>query len=133
MNECADELPAAAQRGIELFNRREFFEAHEALEMAWRGERGPVRDLYRGILQVAVAYLHLSRKNYIGVIKVMTRAFRWLAPLPNRCQGVELERLRSAARAVWAEAERLGPDRLAEFDWALFQPIELFHASKESL
>ena len=31
------------QRGIELYNAGEFFEAHEVLEEAWTPERGPRR------------------------------------------------------------------------------------------
>lgn len=132
MTEYSEKLPEAARHGIDLFNRREFFEAHEALETAWMAERGPARDLYRGILQIAVAYLHLTRGNYAGVVKVMARAFRWLDPLPNPCQGIALEQLRVSARLAWAEVERLGPERLGEFDWALFKPIELFQTSKKS-
>jgi uncharacterized protein len=49
---CMGALPPLALRGLELFNQGEYFEAHEALELAWREETGPVRELYRGILQI---------------------------------------------------------------------------------
>ena len=56
--------------GLKLFNKKKFFEAHEELEDAWRDETGEIRNLYQGILQVAVAYLHVTRRNFNGAVKV---------------------------------------------------------------
>src|ERR671924_1571204 len=60
---CNAPLHPRAAEGLRLFNAREYFEAHEALEDAWNAERGRIRDLYRGILQIAVVYLHVTRRN----------------------------------------------------------------------
>jgi predicted metal-dependent hydrolase len=120
---CAGELSPLAVRGIELFNQREFFEAHEALEHAWKAEPGPARELYRGLLQVAVAYLQIERRNYSGALKMFLRLRQWLDPLPDECRGVDVAQLRAEAIAARAALERLGPDRLAEFDVSLFKPV----------
>ena len=58
---CNAPLPPQAVEGFLLFNAGKYFEAHEALEEAWNAETGRVRDLYRGILQSAVVYLHITR------------------------------------------------------------------------
>ena len=123
MNACDGPLPPAAAEGIRLFNAGEFFEAHEELESAWRAEPGPIRNLYQGILQVAVAYLHITRDNYEGAIKVYGRSAKWLRAIPDHCQGVDVAQLRRDAAAVFAEVERLGPGRLAALDRSLFKPI----------
>ena len=47
------------QRGIALFNQQRFFDAHEALEDAWRASEGEMRLLLQGLTQAAVA-LHLA-------------------------------------------------------------------------
>jgi uncharacterized protein len=121
--DCEGRLSALALKGIELFNRYEFFEAHEELEHAWNEEPGPARELYRGILQVAVAYLQITRQNYNGALKMFLRMRQWLDPLPDKCRGVDVARLRAAALAARAELERLGPDRIGEFDRRLFEPV----------
>src|SRR6185503_4609752 len=54
---CSAPLHPQAAEGLRLFNAGKYFEAHEALEDAWNEEAGPVRDLYRGVLQIAVVYL----------------------------------------------------------------------------
>jgi predicted metal-dependent hydrolase len=127
MNECEGAVHPAAAKGIRLFNRGEYFEAHEALEEAWRAEMGPVRDLYRGILQIAVTYLHITRNNYDGAIKVFGRSQRWMRGWPETCRGIEIGRLRQDAADAMAEVERLGRDHLSAFDKAWLKPILTNH------
>jgi hypothetical protein len=117
-------LSTLARQGIALFNRTEYFEAHEALEHAWNDESGPGRELYRGLLQIAVAYLQITRGNYNGAIKIFLRARQWLDPLPDHCRGVNVAALRHDAAAVRAALEALGPGRVGEFDLSLLRPID---------
>ena len=79
--DCRRVLPPKVVEGIALFNQGLFFEAHEALEAAWREEAGPIREMYRGILQVAVGYYHLMNGNRAGALKMFKRARQWLEPL----------------------------------------------------
>ena len=109
--------------GLRLFNAGEYFEAHEALEDAWNEERGPVRDLYRGILQVAVVYLHITRRNYNGAVKVYIRSQRWLKDWPEICRGIEVGQLRRDAEAAIDEVKRLGMERISDFDNSLLKPV----------
>src|SRR3712207_7238877 len=59
-------LPDLALRGIEEFNRGEFYECHEYLEEAWMQEPRRVRFLYQGILQVGVGFYHQQNGNWRG-------------------------------------------------------------------
>jgi CheY-like chemotaxis protein len=123
--ECEGEVSALARKGIELFNQQAYFEAHEELELAWNEEPGPVRELYRGILQVAVAYLQITRRNYRGALKMFLRVRQWLDPIPDGCRGVAVARLRAEALAARAELEAVGPDGMADFDLSLLKPVQL--------
>ncbi len=116
-------LHPQAIMGLELFNAGKYFEAHEALETAWREEAGPVRELYRGILQVAVGYLHIQRGNYVGARKMFKRCRPWLEPFPDICQGINLGQLKRDYQAVEALLVRLGPAGLHNFDQSQFKPI----------
>ncbi len=123
--ECEGEVSALARRGIELFNRQAYFEAHEELELAWNEETRPVRELYRGILQVAVAYLQITRRNYRGALKMFLRVRQWLDPLPDECRGVAVAQLRAEALAARSALEQVGPDGMAEFDLGLLKPVRV--------
>ena len=127
---CAKPLPPLVVRGLELFNAGEYFEAHELLELAWRAERAPVRELYRGILQVGVAYHHIRNGNYRGAVKTIARARRWLAPFPVRCQGIEVAAFRQSAARAEQELLRLGADGLAGWNSAWMQPVHYTQENK---
>jgi len=121
---CRQELSPLAITGLEEFNRREFFQAHETLEAAWKEDSSPGRELYRAILQVAVAYLQIERGNYRGAVKMFQRAHRWLDPLPDVCRGVEIAGLRATAYQIQQVIQKLGPKRIKEFDFSLIRPIQ---------
>lgn len=120
---CNAPLHPQAALGLRLFNAGEYFEAHEALEDAWNDEEGKVRELYRGILQTAVVYLHVTRGNYNGAVKVYGRSQRWLKDWPEVCRGIQVDQLRRDAEAVIDEVKRLGEERMREFDPSLLKPV----------
>ncbi len=123
MDDCEGSLPPSALEGLRLFNRGDYFEAHEALETAWKAEPGPIRELYRGILQIGVVYLHITRLNYDGALKVYGRSLRWMRVWPEICRGIEVGQLRRDAEAVMLQVRRLGREGLASFDKSLLKPV----------
>lgn len=122
---CHEGRSELAEAGINHVRAGEFFEAHETLEKAWMAEPGPSGYLYRSLLQVAVAYLHIERGNYRGAAKLLLRLHQWLDPLPSHCRGVDVERLKANLQALQDAFDRLGPDHLAELDRGLIRPIPL--------
>ena len=122
--ECAASLPSLAAEGLRQFNAGEYYRQHDLFEAQWVATAGPVRDLYRAILQVGVAYFQIQRGNYRGALKMLQRSVQWLSILPPVCQGVDVARLRQDSYAVRAELERLGAARLHEFDETLLKPLK---------
>jgi len=123
MHDCEGILDPRAREGILLFNEGRYFEAHEALEAAWREEQGELRMLYQGILEAGVVYLHLKRQNLRGALKVYGRSMRWLAAWPEVCRGADIGQLQRDLEAAIAEARRLGQTKLGEIKEAFFKPI----------
>jgi uncharacterized protein len=124
LHDCDGVLHPKAIEGMRLFNEKKFFDSHEELEVAWNEEKGKVRQLYQGILQMAVTYLHITRGNYDGATKVYMRSMRWLKDWPGVCRGIEVEQLRKDAEVVMNEVKRLGRENLEKFDAALFKPVK---------
>lgn len=120
---CEGALHPKALKGLKLFNEKKFFEAHEELESAWREEKGKARDLYRGVLQVAVAYLHIERGNYNGAIKVCERSAKWLAEFPDVCMGIQIGKLRNDSENAIRHLRVLGAEKINEFDADWLKPI----------
>lgn len=61
-------------RGIALFNRDDYFEAHEVLEDVWRAAAPEQKQFLQGLVQIAVALHHYSRANLAGAGSVLRRA-----------------------------------------------------------
>ncbi len=122
---CALPLADLARQGIEMFNNGHYYECHDFLEEAWMADESAGRDLYRGILQVGIAYYQIERGNYRGALKMLLRVRQWLDPLPAICRQVNIARLREDVERVQQALEKLGPEEFSAIDRALFRPIEL--------
>lgn len=77
-------------KGIELFNRAAFFDAHEALEDVWRAAPLAEKKFLQGLIQVAVALYHHGNGNSVGARSVLRRGFRNLSRYPEGFGGIHL-------------------------------------------
>ena len=88
-------------RGLDLFNRADFFDAHEALEDVWRSvprdrpSRRHLRLHVQGMVQLAVAFHHESTGNLVGARSVLERAIRNLNGADSSFPEVDFDRLRA--------------------------------------
>lgn len=123
--DCQKMLPELAQQGVAKFNAGEYYKQHDLFEELWMQTESPVRDLYRAILQVGVAYYQIQRGNHRGAKKMLLRSVQWLAILPDVCQGVDINALREDSARVRAELESMDESDIADFDLSLLQPVKL--------
>ena len=119
LERCRDRATPQIIHAFEQFNRGEYWHQHETLETVWRAEPDEsIRNFYKGILQVGVGFHHITRRNYKGADKVLTRGINYLRPYAPRCMGVEVERLIEEATRVLNQVHALGPDRIDEINIA---------------
>jgi len=97
----------AIRKGVEEFNSGKFFECHDTLEEVWQGNRGPARDFFQGLIQLAVGFYHLSNGNPIGAESQISKGLEKLEIYGDSYAGMELARLRSEAGS-WLERIRTG-------------------------
>lgn len=120
---CQEPLSEVGLKGLVAFNKGDYFEAHEYLEDAWNEDDSASRDVYKAVLQVAVAYLQIQRQNYRGAVKMFLRARQWLQPLPDECRGINIRQLQDDAERVNKWLNELGPEGIEIFNLGLLQPI----------
>jgi len=109
-------LPDLALRGIEEFNRGEFYECHEYLEEAWMQEPRRVRFLYQGILQVGVGFYHLQNGNWRGATGLLRNGTQRLREFEPETSGIDVAWLVRESERCLSELEALGRGRVREFD-----------------
>ncbi len=123
--ECQEALPDLAVQAVEQFNIGEYYHQHDMFEEQWMHTTGPVRDLYRAVLQVGIAYFQITRGNHRGALKMLLRSVQWFALLPDVCQGIDIKQLREDSFRVRAELERINPADIANFDRSLLKPVHM--------
>jgi len=100
-------------RGIEEFNRGEYFEAHDTWEELWRETRGANRLFYQGLIQAAVGLYHLSCGNMSGATSQLLKAIAKLEQYPSPYGGLRMDELLRALRArVSPAGTTTGPPRI---------------------
>ena len=96
---------AAIAEALELVRSGHGFEAHELLEDLWRAAATEERDLYQGLVHVAVATYQESRGNRVGRYRQLEKAVRRLGPYGPAHAGLDV-----AAVLAWCRAS-LAADR----------------------
>ena len=83
---------------LNLFNAKQWYEAHDAFEEIWNTLDGDERQVVQGILQVSVSQFHLSKGNLNGATillgeglgRIKTRTFINLGvDLDSFCKSLE--------------------------------------------
>jgi predicted metal-dependent hydrolase len=97
----ADTIAIAA--ALELVREGRGFDAHELLEDLWRAALPAERDLYQGLVHVAVATYQESRGNEVGRRRQLEKALRRLTPYAPAYEGVEIAALLAWCRASLAD------------------------------
>jgi predicted metal-dependent hydrolase len=122
--ETPEIIPDLVLKGIQEFNRGEFYECHEYLEEAWMQEPRRVRFLYQGILQVGVGFYHQQNGNWRGATGLLRNGTVRLKEFEPVTLGIDVARLVQDCKRCLEELERLGRERVREFDRAMVPKVE---------
>jgi predicted metal-dependent hydrolase len=80
--------------GIGLFNKGDYWEAHEVWEREWMPDRkGPDSGFYKGLIQIAAGCLHYTRHNRRGAVNKWRSGADYLRPYLPAHKGVRLTSL----------------------------------------
>jgi uncharacterized protein len=121
---ASEKLPELALKGIEEFNRGEFYECHEYLEEAWMQEPRRVRFLYQGILQVGVGFYHQQNGNWRGATGLLRNGTQRLKEFEPETLGIDVAKLVRESERCLKELEELGRERVHEFDTSKIPKVE---------
>ncbi len=94
---------------VARFNQGDWYACHDGFEELWHGTQGPMRPVLQGLLQIAVAELHLERGNRHGATVLMGEGLGRLRDCGAAALGLALEPLRSCA-ALRLQALQVGAD-----------------------
>jgi predicted metal-dependent hydrolase len=94
--------------GVVLFNRGEYFDAHEVWEDLWRDCPSADRRFYQSLIQAAVALYHWGNGNRAGAARLFHSGRGYAAPYRPAHRGLDLDRFWQEVQIALAGA--LGAD-----------------------
>jgi predicted metal-dependent hydrolase len=106
------------QQAIDQFDDGDWYACHDGLEELWHETQGPMRPVLQGLLQIAVAHLHLERGNRRGATVLMGEGLGRLAGCGEEALGLRLSPLREGVAArlsalqAGGDPSQLPPPRL---------------------
>lgn len=104
--------------GRQLWAEQRFFEAHECLEVVWHAAQQQDADLWQGVIQIAVAGVHLQRRNPSGARSLLERASDRLAAYPDGHHGIAVAAAVGRCRELMAALDAGAvPERLEVGDF----------------
>ena len=114
-SKSAPEFMEALARGADLFNRRSFFEAHEAWEDAWRTHPGEPAYFLHGLIQIAAGFVKLQRGEPRGAALNLEKGAAKLRRFVPGRHGLDVEALLASVER-WTATAR-GPSRSRTTAW----------------
>lgn len=121
MNE-AIEIKALFKKGIDQFEKGDYFEAHEAWEDLWSDYYLPDRKFIQGLIQLAVSFVHLGNGNMIGARNLLRKCQNKFADFQGIQRGINIDTLKSHIETVEAVYQEI--QNSSEFDWDLVPSLK---------
>jgi uncharacterized protein len=91
------------QEGLALAQRGEYFEAHEAFELAWRSCGDAERDFFQGLVHVVVSAYQRGRGKPVAAESQRQKALRRLAAFAPSHRGIDVAALLDALQGGEAD------------------------------
>jgi uncharacterized protein len=96
--------------GIVLFNRGDFFEAHEVWESLWMETHGPEKKFFQALIQAAVALCHFCNGNLRGAAKLYRSSREYMQRYGTPFMGLDQTKFWSDMERCFAPVLAADPD-----------------------
>ena len=109
--------------GIDLFNSRKFYAAHDSWEYLWT--EYPLKDslFIQGLIQLSVAYFHITNLNLTGSKNLFNKSLPKLKKFPSSHRNINVEEIIISAENSLNKV--IDIDKVNQFDWSLVPQIKL--------
>ena len=102
-------------KALEYFNNRNWYEAHDLFEELWHESLGEIRQTLQGILQIAVAQVHLENGNRNGATILYGEGLGRLKTVESNNLGIDIKKLcldSNARLTILQTSAELGDENL---------------------
>ena len=106
--------------GLRLFNAKKFYDAHEYWEELWLEYYLEDKKFIQGLIQLTVAYYHLSTSNIKGARSLLNKSLDKMKMFSPSNRGIDVDQL---VRLIEDSIKMI--DKGSNFDWTIIFEIEI--------
>ena len=110
-------------KGVECFNEKKFYDAHEFWEDLWSDY--PLKDalFIQGLIQVSVAYFHITNLNLTGSRSLFNKSLPKLKKFPFNHRNFDVKKFIESVEKSREQVSIIEKSR--DFNWELVPRIIL--------
>ncbi len=123
-----DEQERLFSTGLEAFNNREFYAAHEFWEDLWSDYKLDDALFIQGLIQVAVGCFHLTNLNVNGAVGLFTKCLPKLEKFTVNGRDLAVSNLIAFVREALEQLKAL--DDTSQFNWKQLPQLEYIRNTK---
>ena len=120
----ASEMRILFEKGLNEYEKGDYFEAHEAWEDLWSDYNFPDRKFIQGLIQLSVSFVHLSNGNMIGASNLLKKCQQKFSDYKGIHRQININELKFAIEAVSLTYDNI--EESSEFDWDLVPVLKVF-------
>lgn len=118
----SDKMSELFKRGLDEYDKGDYFEAHEAWEDLWSDYNFPDRKFVQGLIQLSVSFVHLGNGNLTGAKNLLKKCQQKFDDYNGIHREINLSDLKSSIEAVEIVYSELNDCR--DFDWDLVPALK---------
>ena len=108
-------------KGIISFNKKNFYDAHESWEELWSEYRLKDEIFIQGLIQLAVAFFHITNLNLKGSRNLFNKCLPKLKKFPANHRNINLLEIITSAENSNKKVNSI--ESANDFDWSLAPKI----------
>jgi len=120
----ASEMRVLFEKGLNEYEKGDYFEAHEAWEDLWSDYNFPDRKFIQGLIQLSVSFVHLRNGNMIGARNLLKKCQQKFSDYKGIHRQININELKFAIEAVSLTYDNI--EESSEFDWDLVPVLKVF-------
>ena len=111
-------------RGVHYFNIKDYYEAHEYFEEMWTDYKLEDRLFIQALIQLSVAYFHISNSNKNGALGLFKKSLNKLNKYYDTSQPViNINDVIKSAEISYKNVMEIND--ISSFDWSLAPTLEI--------
>lgn len=120
----ASKMRILFEKGLNEYEKGDYFEAHEAWEDLWSDYNFRDRKFIQGLIQLSVSFVHLRNGNMIGARNLLKKCQDKFSEYNGIHREININELKFAIEAVSLTYENMKES--SEFDWDLVPVLKVF-------